>query len=250
MPSPATDGIPRGALASLRQLLFAAACAALLSGIFVAVAHQIATVPIILEAEVYENAGGASAASPHDHASAAAHDHHDAAGAESWAPADGLERSAYTALSDIMTAFGFALLLGSALMLRGTQVGWREGVLWGLAGFATFVLAPGLGLPPELPGTEAAELMHRQLWWLATVAFTGAGLGLLLLVPSGSWALAGVVLIVLPHLYGAPLPEHPGALAPEILSRRFAAAAIAVSFLFWTVLGASTGYFHARFSAS
>jgi cobalt transporter subunit CbtA len=152
-------------------------------------------------------------------------------------------------LADVATAFGFALLLAAALLLRGAG-GWRDGIYWGLGGFLTFVLAPGLGLPPALPGTEVAALFDQQLWWCATALLTAGGLSLLFLARSAPASLAGAILIALPHLYGAPLPEHPGALAPESLSKQFAAAALAVSFLFWTVLGASTGYFQARFAAA
>src|SRR5262245_59643958 len=116
MPSPVTSSRSEpdasGALASFRRLLFAAACAGIVSGLFVALAHQLATVPLILKAEVYENAAEAPVA---------AHDHeHDA---EAWAPQDGLERTAFTVLADVATAFGFALMLAAALTLRGGSVG-------------------------------------------------------------------------------------------------------------------------------
>ena len=79
-----------------------------------------------------------------------------------WAPADGFERSAFTALANVVTAIGFALLLVTASELSGGLTGWRQGVFWGLAGFAVFTLAPGLGLPPELPGMPAADLGRRS----------------------------------------------------------------------------------------
>jgi cobalt transporter subunit CbtA len=249
MPSPVTSSRAEqdatGLLASFRRLLFTAACAGIVSGLFVALAHQLATVPLILKAEVYENAGGA-AVEEHSHS----HEHADAASeAEAWAPEDGLERTAYTVLADVATAFGFALMLTAALMLGGSA-GWREGIHLGLAGFLAFVLAPGLGLPPELPGTEAAALADRQLWWCATALLSAGGLQLMFRSRSAPAVLAGAVLIALPHLYGAPLPEQHAALAPEALSKQFAATALAVSFLFWTVLGASTGYFHERFATA
>jgi hypothetical protein len=34
--------------------------------------------------------------------------------------------------------------------------------------------APAIGLPPELPGIEAAALQSRQLWWVATAVATAA----------------------------------------------------------------------------
>jgi predicted cobalt transporter CbtA len=50
----------------------------------------------------------------------------------------------------------------------------------------------------------------------------------------------------LPHIYGAPeLPEHVAAV-PAALSHHFVVATTVVNFLFWLMLGASTGYFHER----
>ena len=99
-------------MAVFRRLVFAALCAGLLSGVFAAVAHHIATVPLILEVETYEKSASRASAAAHDHSSA-------------WEPENGAERSAYTLLADILTGFGFALLLGAGLTLRGGQVGWR-----------------------------------------------------------------------------------------------------------------------------
>ena len=116
-------------MAVFRRLVFAALCAGLLSGVFATVAHQIGTVPLIRQAETYEK--------PSERAMAAAHEHTSA-----WEPENGAERTAYTLLADILTGVGFALLLGAGLTLRGGEVGWRQGLLWGLAGFATFTIAP------------------------------------------------------------------------------------------------------------
>jgi cobalt transporter subunit CbtA len=138
------------------------------------------------------------------------------------------------------------LLLAAGLALRGGTVTWRTGLFWGLAGFATFTLAPGLGLPPELPGTEAAPLLQRQLWWVTTAAATGGGLALLAFTRRAPWAVLAAILIMLPHLYGAPQLAEPSSAAPEALARQFVVGVTVVSFLFWVVLGASTGYFYSR----
>jgi cobalt transporter subunit CbtA len=233
-------------MAVFRRLLYAALCAGLLSGLVAAAAHQLGTVPLILEAETYEEAAqhAAAQAHAHDDPAAAAHGNADAG----WAPENGIERAAYTLVADLLAATGFALLLAAGLALRGGVVTWREGLLWGLAGFATFTLAPGIGLPPELPGTEAAPLFERQLWWLATAVSTGAALALLAFTRRGVYAALAAILIVGPHLYGAPQPaDHLPAAAPEALARHFVVAATLVSFLFWAALGASTGYFYRRF---
>ncbi len=248
-----------------RQLFFVALCAGTLSGVVITAAHQVGSVPIILEAEVFEKAAEAKAAGAgpapvstpapaaastpaasaaaalttlaHDHAQAHDHDH----AAPAWEPEDGLERTLYTGLADVLTGIGFALLLVCGYALSGTAVDWRKGLFWGLAGFATFTLAPGLGLPPEVPGTEAAPLLDRQIWWIATVAATGGGLALIAFSRQALWVGVAVLLIVLPHLIGAPQPlEHVSA-APESLAHRFIVAATVTSLLFWACLGVSTG---------
>jgi cobalt transporter subunit CbtA len=224
-------------MAAFRRLFYAALCAGLLSGVFVAIAHQIGTAPLIHEAETFEEAQHHAGGHAADHAGAA------------WEPENGIERTLYTLVADLLAAIGFALMLAAGLSVIGGDGGWREGLWWGLAGFAAITLAPGLGLPPELPGTEAAPLLARQLWWLATAAASGGGLGLLAFTRRPFYAVLAVVLIALPHLYGAPQPAEHAAAAPEALAQRFAAAATLVSFLFWATLGASTGYFHRRFAA-
>jgi cobalt transporter subunit CbtA len=232
----------------LRRLVFAAACAGLLTGLLVTVMHQVGTVPVILRAEVYERAADAGhAAQPpgvaHDYA---AHDHKDHA----WEPRDGLERTAYTALADILAAIGYGLLLAAAFALRGKEVTWRVGLWWGLAGFAAFTLAPGLGLPPEVPGMEAAPLLSRQVWWVATAALTGSGLALLAYGKQWAWSAIALLLIALPHLWGAPQPTEPGSAAPQALAHEFVVAVTVVSFLTWAALGSSTAYFYQRFSTA
>ena len=228
-------------MAIFRRLVCAALCAGLLSGVVAAGAHQIGTVPLILEAEIYEQAAQhatadkTGAAAPHEHKAA------------EWEPENGIERAGYTLVADLLAAIGFALLLAAGLALRGGSVTWREGLLWGLAGFATFTIAPGLGLPPEIPGTESGPLVARQLWWLATAVSTASGLALLAFSRRALYAAFAVILIVVPHLYGAPQPADYAAAAPEALAHRFTVAATLVSFLFWAALGASTGYFYRRF---
>jgi cobalt transporter subunit CbtA len=215
-------------VAAFRRLVYAALCAGLLSGVLAAAAHQFVTVPLILEAEAYE------AAAPHP-------------AAEPGPPENKIQRAAATLVADLLTGIGFALLLAAGVSLCGGAVTWRDGLMWGLAGFAAFTLAPGIGLPPEIPGTAAAPLAARQLWWLATVVSTGCALALLAFTRRPRYALLAAILIVLPHLYGAPQPAAYAAAAPEALAHHFAVAATVVSFLFWAALGASTGYFYRRF---
>jgi cobalt transporter subunit CbtA len=221
-------------MAVFRRLVLVGLCAGLLSGIFATAAHQIGTVPVIVKAEMHENA--AQVGSVHAHAHSAA-----------WEPESGVERTAYTLIADVLTGIGFSLLLAAGLTLRGGEVTWREGLFWGLAGFAASTVAPGLGLPPQVPGTETAPLFDRQVWWLVTAVSTGCALALLSFTRRVPWAILAAILIVLPHLYGAPQPMDHSAEAPESLARQFVVAVTIVSFLFWLILGASTGYFFGRF---
>ncbi len=145
-----------------------------------------------------------------------------------------------------MTAIGFALLLVTASELGGGLSGWRQGVFWGLAGYAVFTLAPGLGLPPELPGMPAADLVARQLWWIGTALATAAGLALLVFRRSLAWTVLGIGLIVAPHLVGAPKPDSFETAVPEGLLHDFVVAVAVTSLLFWVLLGGMAGYFRAR----
>ena len=243
---------------TFRRLFIAAASAGILSGLFVTLVHQVTTVPVILDAEVYEKAADAAAeqkaaaapatdqsVSGMDMAHDDAHDH----GAAEWEPQDGFERTAYTVLADLLTGIGFSLLLIAAYAISGRAVDWRAGLFWGLAGFTVFILAPGLGLPPEVPGTAAAPLTERQVWWLATAVVTAAALAILFYAkPSRPiWYAVAVALLVAPHLIGAPQPTEYSSAAPELLAHRFIVATTVAALLFWAAAGALTGFFYQRF---
>jgi len=224
-----------------RNIVVVAALAGAIAGLGMTVAQQLSTVPLILKAETYEGQGAAPA---HSHADEiAAHEHDD----EAWAPADGFERMAFTAGANIVTGIGFALLLVAASELFGGIGNWRQGLFWGLAGFAVFTLAPGLGLPPELPAMPAADLAERQLWWVAAVLCTAIALGLLVYRRSLVAVLAAIALLVAPHLIGAPQPGTHDTPIPEGLYHSFVVAVALTTLLFWLLLGGLAGLFRERF---
>lgn len=236
-----------------RNAVFTAAIAGLFAGLIMTALQTYATVPLILQAETFEGAEVPA----HEHGTPAeagvqvpetghSHGH----GEEAWAPADGFERFAFTALANIVTGIGFALLLVAVSEFAGGIPGWRQGVFWGFAGFAVFTLAPGLGLPPELPAMPAAELFDRQVWWTGTVAATAAGLALIAFRGSAVFSLLGVALIVAPHIIGAPQPASHESPVPAELHHQFVVAVTITNLIFWLLLGAVVGMVRQHFLAS
>jgi len=246
MRSPATD------VSLFRAMVLSAMVVGFIAGAAITVVQFFTTVPLILSAEVYERDDTEAAAKPdpaaHEHAANdhAEHEH----GSAAWEPKEGLQRNSLTAAANILTAIGFALLLAGIYALRGHPVAWHEGLLWGLAGFAVFTVAPGLGLPPELPGVPAAPLEARQVWWVATAAATASGLGLLVLRRAVWAAVLGFGLIALPHVIGAPQPAEIHTDVPAALSQQFVVAVTLTSLLFWLLLGSLTSIAYRRFAAS
>jgi cobalt transporter subunit CbtA len=228
-------------LDALRRTLLAGLLAGLIAGAFATGLQAFRVTPLILAAEVYE-----SAEPVHD-----AHEGHDAAAA--WEPAEGLERTGFTLLANIVVGCGFGLLLAGAFAWReavsGSDAGASVGLLWGLAGFATFSLAPSLGLPPAPPGSAEADLVARQTWWLLTVIATGVGLGLA--VYARAWVLRAVSLpiVALPHIWGAPVATAGESSVPADLATQFALASILTAAAFWVLLGIVDGWLYHRLGA-
>ena len=106
-----------------------------------------------------------------------------------------------------------------------------------------------MGLAPELPGSTAAPLFERQLWWTATVVASVAGLWLIAFGRSPVAALGGVVVALLPHLIGAPQPDAFGGVVPPELQGEFAARALASNAISWAVLGLLAGTYWGRAEA-
>ena len=220
-----------------------AGCAA---GVVFAVLQVFLTTPLILHAEHYEASfGGPQYAQvvpsvlKSDFVGGAQLwlVHGDAETMQAWAPEDGLERMAYTALTAVLLGVGYGLLLVSAMALKGDAISPRAGLAWGLAGFVSFVLAPAMGLPPELPGSAAADLLSRQVWWAGTAIATAVGIAGLVFARNRLWVAASVVLIAIPHIIGAPEAGGYVSDAPAELAAEFASVSLGASLVFWAVLG-------------
>lgn len=245
------------------RILLAALAAGLLAGIAMTPLQVSKIVPIILHAEEFE--GGA-----HDHATAAeadAHvhadgskhsaDHELVAAAEKSAAHDHeaavesdeplfFGRFWNTVLANIATGAGFALLMAGVSLASGVNVTFATGLVWGAAGWMAVQFLPAIGLPPELPGFPYVDLAARQYWWVTTVAMSVIGLGLLFLNKSTVARLAGVLLLIAPHLYGAPQPTDITSAVPAFLAGEFVVATLATTMFFWLVLGLAMGWFMDR----
>jgi cobalt transporter subunit CbtA len=244
-----------------QRICFAAIAAGLLAGVLISVVQSVTTTPIILHAEEFESgqhqrgdlrvpsAGTAAArldaTTNHvPHLVTVADSGH--AADESWAPGEGLERTFFTTLTNLIVGVGFALFVVAGMALSGKPVTVGAGVLWGAAGFVAFTLAPALGLPPEVPGSMVAGLEERQMWWAFAVAGAALGLGLLVFTRALHWQALGVVALALPHIVGAPSPQSIGGNVPPELAGHFAAASIVVGAIFWVLIGGFSAAFYRR----
>ena len=246
----------------VRDTILTAFIAGLVAALFFTLVQSVWITPLILKAEKYEEAGEARQAveadEPEHHSRGAAEHVHDESGHadgpahhdepwhhhedSGWKPRDGWPRAAFTLGANLLMGMSYALVLVAVFLL------WREpknvaaGLAYGIAGFLVFFVAPGLGLPPELPGTAAADLTARQEWWLLTAALTATGL-LLFLSSKRLWARAiALALIIAPHLIAAPHPAVEGSLAPASLQQEFRVATTVGNALFWLALGFASAW--------
>jgi cobalt transporter subunit CbtA len=203
----------------------------LLAALLLTLLQSLWVAPLILQAETWEKPAAIQA---HEHAEGTSAGHvHDA---EAWEPENGWQRVLSTTGGNLVVAVGFALMLAALYTLRAPASA-REGALWGLAGYAVFVVAPTLGLPPELPGTVAADLTQRQIWWVSAAASTAVGLALMVFARHWLLKALGALILVVPHLVGAPQPAVHSALAPEALQTQFKLASLLTNAAFWVALG-------------
>ncbi len=230
----------------MTRILIAAILAGVLSGVFVTAVQALRVTPLIIEAEHYEKSEQASEHAHDADASGGAvapHPHE----AETWGPEDGLERTIYTLLTNVLVGVAFSLILVAGILATNSPITLTSGLVWGLGGFIAFVMAPNFGLSPELPGMQAAELQQRQIWWFATVAATAIALMIFAFKQKIVWMAGGLLLLLLPHIIGAPMPDDHTSLVPADLAARFVVATLVTSFLFWLVLGGTLGFLVERF---
>jgi len=164
-------------------------------------------------------------------------------------PENLLKRYVLTFFADFIVFVGWGLIMVAGFAVAdkfNCKVTVKDALLWGIAGFTAVHMAPAIGLAPELPGTPAAELELRQLWWVTTVIATALALALLAYGRSALFVVIGLALLIAPHLIGAPRLDGYAGLAPPELSGEYVARSLAVSMAIWAALGLAAGYFWNR----
>jgi cobalt transporter subunit CbtA len=232
-----------------RSLILSACMIGVILGLVVTAVQAVGVTPILLDSEQYEMAEAPAA--PHRHSEQADHHHestaedHHGAG---WAPADGAERTFYTAISNIFAGIGFAAVM---LVVMAQLREWGKltltpsrGLLLGSVGYLAIFVAPSVGFPPEIPGMASAPLEGRQLWWVFTVLMALSGFGWLFLA-KGWLKLVGLPFLVAPYLLmpahpEGPLFSHPDPSAVAALGRlhqKFIWASGITNLIFWLLAG-------------
>lgn len=236
------------------RFLLAALAAGLIAGLAMTPAQYVKTIPLIMQAEAYENG---DAGHNHDAAesSAATADDGHAHSHDNEESVLGIGRFGNTVLANIVAGCGFALMLAAVALLTGIEFpagreGMMRGLLLGAGAWFSVQLAPSFGLPPAVPGFPYADLGDRQTWWMLTVAASAAGLWLLALRPEWIAKALGLAIIAAPHLWGAPVPEDIVSNVPAYIASAYAAASLATTLFFWLLLGGALGIFMARATGS
>lgn len=219
------------------RIVSTALLAGAMSGLVVAVLQLTFVQPVLLHAELYET-GMLVHFGPGSEPDAQ----------QAW-PGIDLIRDGLSALFVLLTYCGFALVMTAAMAFaeeRGHAVGGPTGLLWGLAGFASVILAPAFSLAPEVPGVAAADVHARQLWWVATVVMTACAVALIAFGRGPQRLVIAGAIIAAPHIFGAPEPEIYFGPTPPELASLFATRVMGVAIVGWCLLGAAIGFLWQR----
>ncbi len=220
-----------------KNLVLSAFAVAMLAAISLSIYQEYFITPIILAAETYEV--GTPDIIP-----------------IVWSPDDGAERTSFSLMANVLICFAYALILSSLMALKNVA-SVEKGLFWGGCAYLAVFVAPALGLPPEIPGMEAAQIEHRQAWWIMTVIGTIIGLWLLFFNTKIFKGL-GLILLLIPHILGAPTAEihgfansNPEAIKTlTILWEEFILQTSIANALLWLIIGAGTGFLNRKFDSS
>lgn len=215
------------------RILTSALFAGAVTGLTAALLQLVFVQPLLLHAELYESGQlvhfGGEAVSAHPQL-----------------PGFDAVRDGMSILFTVLVYIGYAMMLVALMSVaehRGANVTVRKGLLWGLAGFVAFQFAPGVSLAPEVPGVAAADVGLRQVWWFGTVFAAGIALWLIAFGATAlSFAVAAILLLA-PHVIGAPEPATFTGPVPTEIGALFAARVFGVGMAAWVILGTCSAYF-------
>lgn len=190
--------------------------------------QSISVIPLIHQAELYENVAEGQASLHNGHMQEA--------GSPEWQPAEGAERLVFTWLANACIAAGFALMMTGVMAIRPPKTS-AQSLIYGLCGYYVFFVAPALLLPPELPGAESSDLGVRQASWLITVILSCSGMALL--VSARFWWVRVLALLVLsaPFMWLDAHPSMYSSAVPHPLIAQFAWMTGVTNLVFWLFLG-------------
>ncbi|WP_114390206.1 CbtA family protein [Notoacmeibacter marinus] len=213
----------------ITSALFAGAAAGLIAALLQLVFVQ----PVLLHAELYESGQLAHFAAAEISA------HQDVGGLDPM-------RDGLSVVFSMLLYSGYALILLPLMSFaeqRGQSLSGKNGLIWGAVGFLVIQFAPGFTLAPEVPGVAAADVGIRQIWWAGTVI--AAGIAAALIAFTRNWIswIGAAILLLAPHLIGAPEPESFAGTVPPEIAALFAARAFGVSLVGWSLLGTFAAYF-------
>lgn len=217
----------------LTSALFAGAA----SGLIAALLQLWFVQPVLLHAELYE-----SGALLHFGADANISAAQDVGGFDPL-------RDGLSTVFSMLVYSAYAMIMMAAMAVaeeRGALITARTGLIWGVAGFIAVHFAPGFSLAPEVPGVASADVILRQIWWFATVGMAAVAMGLIGFGKGWMAWMGAAVLLLAPHLYGAPEPEVFTGPVPTEIGALFAARALGVGMAAWALLGTFSGYFWSR----
>ncbi len=216
------------------KILTSALIAGAVAGLIAALLQLVFVQPVLLHAEMFET--GAMV-------------HTGVSSAHFEMPPFDVQRNLLSIVFSMLIYAGYGLVMVALMNLAEAQdatITARSGIIWGVAGFVALHLAPGFGLAPEVPGSAAADIGDRQIWWYAAAAATMAGLWMIAFGKSPVFWGVAAFLILAPHIVGAPHPDVLTGSAPTELGGLFAARSFGVGLAAWVILGCLAGYFWSR----
>lgn len=214
----------------LFRVFSSALIAGALAGLIAGVLQLVFVQPVLLHAELYESGqlvhfGDGPSASAHQ--AVATFDY---------------GRDGMSLLFSALLFAGYALLLLPVMLMASDfydrPVSPAAGLIFGAAGFVAVNLAPAFSMPPEVPGVAAADVGARQVWWVLTALMAACALWLIAFARRPVAIALSAVLLLAPHLWGAPEPESFAGMVPPEIAAKFATRALGVNLAAWVVLGA------------